>query len=140
MITTPKDRIKNGQYGLAQLLAQWSINMNKTLTNNELISTAEINRQLRSKGYKKPYNQSNLSVDFLTKKGFIPAIKLQEGSYWNREILNQIFLELEKSEKSNNVKIQKNEIDYINYLNGLSLRINRIEEMLNKILFELNIK
>jgi hypothetical protein len=28
MITTPKDRIKNGQYGLAQLLAQWSINMN----------------------------------------------------------------------------------------------------------------
>jgi hypothetical protein len=29
MITTPKDRIKNGQYGLAQLLAQWSINMNK---------------------------------------------------------------------------------------------------------------
>lgn len=110
--------------------------MNKTLTSNDLISTAEINRQLRSKGFKKPYNQSNLSVDFLTKKGFIPAIKLQEGSYWNREILNQIFSELERSEKSINVKKQRTEIDYTN----ISLRICRIEEMLSKILLELNIK
>jgi len=114
--------------------------MNKTLTNNELISTAEINRQLRSKGYKKPYNQPNLSVDFLNKKGFNPVIKLQEGSYWRREILNQIFSELEQSEKSISIKNQKPVINYESYLNGVSLRINRIEAMLNKILSELNIK
>lgn len=64
--------------------------MTKTLTDNDLVSTSEIARQLRIKGIKKPFGVSQLSTDLLIKKGFQPVIKIREGSYWSREVLNKI--------------------------------------------------
>lgn len=114
--------------------------MNKTLTENDLISTSEINKQIKTKGYKKPYNEYSLSVDFLLKKGFAPAVKLNEGIYWKRQVLDQIFSELEKTAKPKVVENKNIEINNANYFNGLAVRVNSIEYMLKRIMSELNIK
>lgn len=64
--------------------------MSKTLTDNEIISTSEINRQLKARGVKEVYGHQTLTSKILLKNGHIPLIKLREAIYWSRETLNKL--------------------------------------------------
>lgn len=109
-----------------------------TLTENDLISTAELNRQIKSKGYKQPFGLYLISIDFLIKKGFVPAVKLKEGMYWNRDVLNNLIKMLEDNPKQKKSELKKENISQTS-IDELASNILEIKTMLKLIMNELDI-
>lgn len=113
----------------------------KTLTDNDVVSTSEITKQLRLKGIKKPFGVSQLTTEILLKKGFSPVIKIREGSYWSRDVLNKVIDMHTIKQKASDSYTQDELVKAIS--SNFSLfgdDVREIKTMLNRIITELNIK